>query len=140
MRELKASLERYFDDDLEQVPGDEPYEARQTLAFHRVLQAALAHCERAEKAEVEAGDILAALFQEPESHSMALLRAQGVTRLDVIQYLSHGVSKRAGGGGPEHTPAGAEPGFGEASEVPDDPLAAYASNLTERAAQGKLDP
>ena len=140
LRELKAALERYFDDDLERVPGDEPYEARQTLAFHRVLQAALAHCEHAEKPEVDAGDILAAIFQEPESHSMALLRSQGVTRLDVLQYLSHGISKRAGGSDEMSAPAGAETGFGEAGELPDDPLAAYASNLTERAAQGKLDP
>ena len=142
LRELKAALERYFRDDLESVPGDDPYEARQTLAFHRVLESALSHCERSEKHEVEAGDILAAILQEPESHSVALLRAQGVSRLDVLHYISHGVSKRTAGGGGAETPApaGAEPGFGEPGELPDDPLAAYASNLTERAAQGKLDP
>ena len=60
----------------------------------------------------------------------------------MLQYVSHGVSKRAAGGGGAETPApaGARAGFGEPGELPDDPLAAYATNLTERAAQGKLDP
>ncbi len=90
---LKSALERFFDEDLEEVPGDEPFESQQTLAFHRVLQNALSHCERAEKDEVDAGDVLAAIFQEPDSHAVTLLRSQGVTRLDVLQYISHGVSK-----------------------------------------------
>jgi ATP-dependent Clp protease ATP-binding subunit ClpA len=140
---LKSALERYFRDDLEAMPGEDPYEAEQTLAFHRVLQNALAHCEGAEKEEVDAGDILAAIFQEPESHAVTLLRAQGVTRLDVLQYLSHGVSKARGEGGEDGAgamPAGMEPGIGEPGEIPSDPLAAFSTNLTERAAQGKLDP
>src|SRR5262249_39485270 len=129
-----------FRDDLEQVPGEDAYEARQTLAFHRVLQNAVSHCEGAEKDEVDAGDILAAIFQEPESHAVTLLRAQGVTRLDVLQYISHGVSKARGEGGegPASMPAGE--GFGEPGELPADPLAAFSTNLTERAAQGALDP
>jgi ATP-dependent Clp protease ATP-binding subunit ClpA len=72
---------------------------------------------------------------------VTLLRAQGVTRLDVLQYISHGVSKARGEGadGPASMPAGGE-GFGEPGELPADPLAAFSTNLTERAAQGKLDP
>jgi ATP-dependent Clp protease ATP-binding subunit ClpA len=138
---LKGALERYFREDLESVPGDDVYEAQQTLAFHRVLQNAVTHCENAEKDEVDAGDILAAIFQEPESHAVTLLRAQGVTRLDVLQYISHGISKARGdtGTGPG-MPAGAEPGLGETTEMPADPLAAFSTNLTERAAAGKLDP
>jgi ATP-dependent Clp protease ATP-binding subunit ClpA len=138
---LKAALDRYFRDDLEQMPGEDVYEARQTLAFHRVLQNAVSHCEGAEKDEVDAGDILAAIFQEPDSHAVTLLRAQGVTRLDVLQYLSHGVSKARGegGDGPASIPAGGE-GEGLPGELPADPLAAFSTNLTERAAQGKLDP
>jgi ATP-dependent Clp protease ATP-binding subunit ClpA len=138
---LKAALDRYFRDDLEQMPGEDEYEARQTLAFHRVLQNAVTHCEGAEKDEVDAGDILAAIFQEPDSHAVTLLRAQGVTRLDVLQYLSHGVSRARGedGDGPAGLPAGGD-GFGEPGELPADPLAAFSTNLTERAAEGKLDP
>jgi ATP-dependent Clp protease ATP-binding subunit ClpA len=139
---LKSALEKFLADDLERVPGDEPVDTRQTLAFHRVLQHAVTHCENAEKAEVDAGDLLAALFQEPDSYAVTLLRSQGVSRLDLLQYVSHGISKRRDGES-EGAPAG--PGMGdgmggEAGELAADPLTAYASNLSERAAQGKLDP
>ena len=69
IRALKAALERFFAEDLESVPGDESFEALQTLAFHRVLQGAVRHCEGAQKEEVEAGDLIAALFQEPDSYA-----------------------------------------------------------------------
>jgi ATP-dependent Clp protease ATP-binding subunit ClpA len=142
LAQLKAALEKYFAEDLEEVPGDEEFDPQQTLAFHRVLQGALAHCEGAEKDEVHAGDVLAAIFQEPDSHAVTLLRAQGVTRLDVLQYISHGISKaREGNGGgdaPSGTPAGFE--LGGEGELPADPLAAFATDLTARAAEGRLDP
>jgi ATP-dependent Clp protease ATP-binding subunit ClpA len=142
VRGLMAALERFFADDVESVPGDEPFEARQTLAFHRVLQSAVTHCEGAEKEEVDAGDLIASFFQEPDSYATTLLRAQGITRLDVLHYVSHGISKLTGdtGEGPAGAPAGAEPGPGEPGEVPVDPLEAFCTALTERAAQGKLDP
>jgi ATP-dependent Clp protease ATP-binding subunit ClpA len=142
LRELKRSLERFFADDLEAVPGDDPVETQQTLAFHRVLQHAVVHCENAEKTEVDAGDVLAALFQEPDAYAVTLLRSQGVSRLDVLQYVSHGVSKLTGhqneAGEPPVSPDMGE--MGEPGEVPADPIQAFASNLTELAAQGKLDP
>ncbi|HZO08656.1 MAG TPA: ATP-dependent Clp protease ATP-binding subunit ClpA [Myxococcota bacterium] len=138
---LRAALERFFRDDLETVPGDEAFDARQTLAFHRVLQHAVRHCESAEKQQVDAGDLVAAIFQEPDSFAVGLLRSQGVSRLDVLQYVSHGISKLGAGGGSEalRQPTGAD-GPGEAEGVPADPLAAFATDLTARAAQGKLDP
>jgi ATP-dependent Clp protease ATP-binding subunit ClpA len=136
---LKADLERFFADDVESVPEGESYEARQTLAFHRVLQHAVHHCEGAEKEEVDAGDLLAALFQEPDAYAVTLLRSQGVSRLDVLQYISHGISRlESGGEGEEEF---ADPGdWGEPGEMPSDPLAAFATNLTELAAENKLDP
>ena len=97
------------------------------------------HCEGAEKDEVDAGDLLAAIFQEPDSHAVTLLRAQGVTRLDVLQYISHGVSKRARRGrrtGPRACRPAAT-GSASAGELPADPLAAFATNLTERARAGQ---
>ncbi|MEE8509151.1 MAG: AAA family ATPase, partial [Myxococcota bacterium] len=137
--ELKAALERFFSEDLETVPGDDPFESRQTLAFHRVLEHAISHCESAEKSFVDAGDLLAALFQEPDSYGVTLLRSQGVSRLDLLQYIAHGVSKRTGSESAP-TPAGAEPGWGEATEVPANPLEAFATDLTQSAASGTLDP
>ncbi|TDJ15696.1 MAG: ATP-dependent Clp protease ATP-binding subunit ClpA [Deltaproteobacteria bacterium] len=146
--QLKLALDRFFAEDLEAVPGDEPFEASQTLAFHRLLQNAVSHCEGAEKEEVDAGDLIASLFQEPDSYAVTLLRSQGVTRLDVLQYISHGVSKLTEGPGtegpegPEGTEATAafETGGGEPGELPADPLEAFCTNLTERAAEGQLDP
>ncbi len=139
---LKAQLRRFFADDLETVAGEGPVETHQTLAFHRVVQHALQQVENAEKEEADAGDLLAALFQEPDSHAVALLRAQGVTRLDVLKFISHGITKVPG-----ETISGSDPagdsaiGAGEPDEdLPADPLVAFASNLTERAAQGQLDP
>jgi ATP-dependent Clp protease ATP-binding subunit ClpA len=142
---LQSELERFLKEDLDAEPEGEPVETAQTLAFHRVIQAALAHADNAEREEVEAGDLVAALFQEPESHAMELLRAQGVTRLDVLKYVSHGISRlpdpearrqmpgEPGGGG---RPAGME----EEDEEIDDPLSAFSVELCERAREGKLDP
>jgi ATP-dependent Clp protease ATP-binding subunit ClpA len=139
---LKQALERFFQQDLESLPGDEPIETQQTLAFHRVLQNALTHCEGAEKEEVDAGDVIASIFQEPDSYAVTLLRGQGVTRLDVLHYLSHGVSKLTGGGpvpDSEDDPDAFEV-TGDSDEVPVDPLQAFCTPLSERAEQGKLDP
>jgi len=150
---LKRELQRFFDQELDVLPEGEEG-TRQTLAFHRVLQHALHHAESAEKDEIEAGDLLAAIFQEPDSHAVALLRQQGVSRLDVLRYVSHGISKLGAGGGPGYPRAEGESptggagapagrpgaGGGDELEMPEDPLAAFATNLSERAAAGKLDP
>ena len=139
---LKQALERFFQQDLESLPGEEPIETQQTLAFHRVLQNALTHCEGAEKEEVDAGDVIASIFQEPDSYAVTLLRGQGVTRLDVLHYISHGVSKLTGGGSvpdSEDDPDALE-FTGDSDEMPVDPLQAFCTPLSERAEQGKLDP
>jgi ATP-dependent Clp protease ATP-binding subunit ClpA len=142
---LTSALQRFFEEDLEPVESSEetePAEIAQTLAFHRVVQGALAQADSAEKDEVEAGDLLAAIFQEPDSHAVSLLRLQDVTRLDVLRYVSHGISKL----GPEPDgEAAAEPAIGrgiaaaEEGEVAD-PLQAFALDLTGSASRGELDP
>ncbi len=90
---LTAELDTFFEEELEKLPEDAREETAQTLAFHRVLQSALQHAESAEKEEVSAGDLLAAILQEPDSHAVNLLRQQDVSRLDVLRYVSHGESK-----------------------------------------------
>ena len=134
--QLKAELARFLEEELEHDgDGEASTEIPQTLAFHRVMQRALQHAESAEKPEVEAGDLLAAVVQEPDTHAVTLLREQGVSRLDVLAYISHGISKldRGGAGAPSRGPE-------EESEAPVDPLRAFAVNLSERAAAGELDP
>jgi ATP-dependent Clp protease ATP-binding subunit ClpA len=143
---LKRALTRFFDEEVEKLE-EEDGQTRQTLAFHRVMQHAVSHAESAEKQEIEAGDLLAAIFQEPDSHAVALLRAQGISRLDVLQYISHGISKLGAGGEGYARPEAALPSGaprtglpGEEGELPEDPLAAFATNLSERAAAGEIDP
>jgi len=139
---LKRDLERFFDDDMETLPGDDVIETRQTLAFHRVLQHAVDHSDSAEKEEVEVGDLLVALYQEPDSYAVGLLRSQDIDRLDILQYISHGITKSSDGNRMSPMDAGgAMPGMGEGEEgVPADPLEAFATDLTEQAAAGELDP
>lgn len=138
---LRAELERFFEEYVKRS-GDENEEdgegetegPAQTLAFHRVIKAALHNAAGAEKEEVEAGDLLSAILGEPDSHAVELLRAQDVSRLDVTKFVSHGIRKPR---------AGAGAGGGAALEedgAPDDPLSAFATELTVRAAQGQLDP
>ena len=142
---LSQALEKFFDEELEKL-SEEAARLEQTLAFHRVMQSALHHAESAEQEEVEAGDLLAAIFQEPDSHATQLLKAQGVSRLDVIKYVSHGVSKLRGSGAGPAEGAGAGsgpsglPSDGGEEGMPADPLEAFAENLTERAKAGELDP
>ena len=121
---------------------DRAGEPAQTLAFRRVLQTAVLHVQSAGKDEVRAGDILAAILQQPKTDAAEALAAQGVTRLDVLNYVSHGISKvPAADGDPDRRGDGAEAGTGEEGPAAArDPLAAYAVNLTERARAGALDP
>ena len=144
VRKLRTDLELFLKEELEAEPEGESLEVGQTLAFHRVLQAAVSHADSAEREEVEAGDLVAAIFQEPESHAMELLRGQGITRLDVLKYISHGISKLPEGRGEDpREPAGGEArpreAAGDEEEIAD-PLEAFSTDLTERARQGKLDP
>ncbi|HTO06485.1 MAG TPA: ATP-dependent Clp protease ATP-binding subunit ClpA [Myxococcota bacterium] len=148
VRRLKSELAQFLDQEIAAEPGEGPVETGQTLAFHRVIQGALAHAENAEREEVDAGDLVAAIFQEPDSQAIALLRAQGVSRLDVLKFVSHGISKlpesRSGSEAPNGSGAGGSPGRrpmgDDDGEEIGDPLTAFATNLTERASEGKLDP
>ncbi len=139
---LKSDLERFFEEDLDSIPGEEPVDTLQTLALHRVLQHALAHTESAEREEVGISDLLVALYQEPDSYAVTLLRSQDVSRLDLMRFISHGESKLRDAVGAARE--GIDGVVGRTAEdaegPPADPLAAFTTNLTQRAAQGELDP
>jgi ATP-dependent Clp protease ATP-binding subunit ClpA len=134
---LRKELSAFLEESVEHLDLGSKKEPVETLAFRRVLQTAVLHVQSSGRAEVSVGDILAALMQQPQSHAAYLLTSQGVTRLDILNFISHGISKVPMREEPEMAPANpeAEPG-GAAS----DPLSAYALNLTERARDGKLDP
>jgi ATP-dependent Clp protease ATP-binding subunit ClpA len=138
---LRRDLDAYLSHSIEQQKRGDQREPEQTAAFRRVLQTAVLHVQSAQRAEVEAGDICAAILQQPKTYAAQLLAEQGVTRLDVLEYISHGISKTPVPGGPTGAERGAGAGEGdEGSSTARDPLAAYCTNLTERARQGLLDP
>jgi len=135
---LRAELARFLEEGIERYPKGRAREPGQTLAFRRVLQTAILHVQSAGKEEATVGDVLAAILQQPQSHAAQLLAVQGMTRLDVLNFISHGVTKVPRGETDEQSvPAGE--GNDEAP-APRDPLEAYAVNLTERARKGQLDP
>ena len=90
---LRQDLDSFLDRSVEQFPRGRQREPEQTLAFRRVLQTAVLHVQSAGRQEVQAGDVLAAMLQQPKSYAAQLLDAQGVTRLDVLNYISHGITK-----------------------------------------------
>ena len=93
LRQLRIDLDAYLSKSLEQFSRGRNREPEQTLAFRRVLQTAVLHVQSAGRDEVRAGDVLAAMLQEQKSYAAQLLAAQGVTRLDVLNYISHGIGK-----------------------------------------------
>ncbi len=136
---LRRELADYLEQTMQRLPANARRPPQQTLAFRRVLQTAVVHVQSAGKDEADVGDMLAALLREAKSHAVELLTAHGVTRLDVLNFISHGVRKAAVRDAErEGEPAAA--GEQEEERASRDPLAAYASNLTERARAGRLDP
>jgi ATP-dependent Clp protease ATP-binding subunit ClpA len=138
---LRRDLDSYLGEAIEQTRRGETRDPDQTAAFRRVLQTAVLHVQSSQRGEVEAGDLCAAILQQPKTHASQLLADHGVTRLDVLEYIAHGISKVPGAAAPadESRPAGAGVGD-EGSATARDPLAAYCTNLTARARNGLLDP
>ena len=110
------------------------------LGFHRVLQRAILHAQSAEKSEIHGGDLVAAMFREPDSYAAYLLQKQQITRFDVINYISHGISKVAGEREPDLAPDEDEEGEGESARPARDPLEAFTVNLVKQAKEGRIDP
>jgi ATP-dependent Clp protease ATP-binding subunit ClpA len=139
---LRKDLDKFLKDSIEQFPRGQQREPEQTLAFRRVLQTAVLHVQSAGRQEVQSGDVLAAIMQQPGSHAARLLETHGISRLDILNYISHGISKVPLGGTPDdEAPGGVTAGGGEEGPAAArDPLSAYAINLTERARAGLLDP
>jgi ATP-dependent Clp protease ATP-binding subunit ClpA len=135
---LKKSLEEFFDSHLETLPRGLDQEPQQTIGFHRVLQRAVIHAQSAEKKEINGGNLLIAMYREPDSYAIYLLEEQGITRFDVVNFVSHGISKLAAG---EEWPQSEEEHAEE--DKPSQrvkPLEAYAVNLVDKARQGNIDP
>ena len=136
--ELGRELAAYLDKQ-ESVPEGHKLELEQTVAVSRVLRRAAIHVQSAGKKEIDAGDVLAAMFREQDSHAIYLLQKQGVSRLDVLDFISHGIAKQ-----PEDEAAAAEAeaegAGGEGRRKKADALAQYCTSLAAKAKAGKIDP
>jgi ATP-dependent Clp protease ATP-binding subunit ClpA len=143
LRRLTLDLDAYLEQSIEKVGKGREGQPEQTAAFARALQTAVLHVQSAQRESVQAGDLCAAILQQPKTHAARLLMDQGVTRLDVLEYISHGITKTPFGhvADPDGPHSGAPAGAGEEGPATSrDPLGAYCVNLTDRARRGLLDP
>ena len=141
VKELQADLEEFLKENLESMPEEAgEVDPQQTLAFHRVLQRAAAHVQSASKEVIETRNFFVALFREDNSHAVYLLEKHGVTRLDVLNFISHGISKTPSD---EDAAPGSDPGIPDEDNEPrpsKDPLEAFTTNLVQKAKDGDIDP
>jgi ATP-dependent Clp protease ATP-binding subunit ClpA len=140
---LKKKLEKFLDEELEQIPEDEYDDPTLSLGFQRVVGRAAMHVQSSGKEQLEGRNVLVALFAEQDSASLGFLAEDGVSRLDVVNYISHGVSKldeSFSAPGVDDGPGAGEPGAEPGSGKPADPLAAFATNLNAEAEAGRIDP
>src|SRR5580692_3301708 len=150
---LRRKLTHYLDDQVERMPKGEEVSPRYAIGVQRALQRAALHVQSAGRQEITGGNVLVAMFHETESPAIFFLQEQGVTRFDVVNFISHGVSK-AGAENDEdgdeadgkdsverdgHEHEGGDED-GERKMSPSKALKTYAINLAERAAAGKIDP
>ncbi|MBU3055873.1 ATP-dependent Clp protease ATP-binding subunit ClpA [Pseudomonas indica] len=140
LEKLRRDLQEFIDSTTPLIPQhDEDRETQPTLGFQRVLQRAVFHVQSSGKREVTGANVLVAIFSEQESQAVFLLKQQSVARIDVVNYIAHGISKVPGHNEqPDNEDMQDEEG-GEASSA-GHPLDAYASNLNELARQGRIDP
>jgi ATP-dependent Clp protease ATP-binding subunit ClpA len=136
---LRREITAFIDETTPLIPTTEDRDTQPTLGFQRVLQRAVFHVQSAGKKEVTGANVLVALFSEQDSQAVYLLNQQDVTRLDVVNYISHGISKVPGESQEDDAPGEVEETRGEEKEG-SSPLESFATNLNEMARQGRIDP
>ena len=137
VKQLESELRQHLAETVPALaPGDDR-ETQPTLGFQRVLQRSLFHVQSSGKKQVTGANVLVALFGEREAHAAYLLNRQSVTRLDVVNYISHGISKISDGGD-------SQPAAGEEEKAAEQsgksPLESFAINLNRQAEEGRTDP
>ena len=142
--DLRKSLSNFIKDNTPQVAGSDDVDTQPTLGFQRVIQRAIMHVQStgSGKKEVTGANVLVAIFGEKDSHAVYYLHQQGVTRLDVVNFIAHGIKKSDP---PESTkanenPAEAEEGTGGEKNEKASPLEQFTQNLNQMAMDGKIDP
>ncbi|WP_445143716.1 ATP-dependent Clp protease ATP-binding subunit ClpA [Dyella sp. Tek66A03] len=134
---LMRELEKIIAETVPVLPHGDERDTQPTLGFQRVLQRAVYHVQSSGRKEVTGANVLVAIFGEKDSHAVYFLHQQEITRLDVVNYISHGIAKI--GDEPSQSMPGSERDS-EDGEPKGNPLSEYASNLNELALEGKIDP
>ena len=134
--ELRRRLTECIDEQTPLLPDDDETEVQPTLGFQRVLQRAVFHVQSSGKKEVTGANVLVAIFSEKQSQAVYFLSLQDISRLDVVNFISHGLPQVPGEGVDDEV----DPQLESESEPEASPLDKYASNLNELARQGKIDP
>ena len=138
MDDLRRQLSDFVTEHTPVVSGTGEVETQPTIGFQRVIQRAILHVQSSGKKEVTGANVLVAIFGEKDSHAVYFLHQQGVTRLDVVNFISHGISKS---GPVASTPPRQEQGEDHESEVgPGGALESFTLNLNQQALQGRIDP
>ena len=136
---LRREIVAFIDETTPLIPASEDRDTQPTLGFQRVLQRAVFHVQSAGKKEVTGANVLVALFSEQDSQAVYLLSQQDITRLDVVNYISHGISKVPGETPEDETHSESDEARGEEKDS-GSPLESFATNLNEMARQGRIDP
>jgi ATP-dependent Clp protease ATP-binding subunit ClpA len=139
LNELHADLGKFIEENSPLLPEDDERETQPTLGFQRVLQRAVFHVQSSGKKEVTGANVIVAIFGERESHAAYFLSKQNIARLDVVNYISHGIAKVDDEDQDEHGDAHSDEESG-GDDTSTNPLEAYAVNLNEQAELGKIDP
>jgi len=137
---LGTELVAFIDENTPLLSTDDSRDTQPTLGFQRVLQRAVFHVQSSGKKEVSGANVLVAIFGEQESHAVYLLNKHDVTRLDVVNYISHGITKYQDEGAEDALNPSSEDGVGESEAARAKPLDEFAVNLNELAAEGRIDP
>ncbi len=140
MQSLARELSQFIEDSAPKLAEDDEQEIQPTLGFQRVLQRAVFHVQSFDKTEVTGANVLVAIFSEQDSQAVYFLEKQGITRLDVVNYMSHGVSKITDQRESSADPMENADEDGTANEPQQTPLEIYAVNLNDAAREGKIDP
>jgi ATP-dependent Clp protease ATP-binding subunit ClpA len=138
---LRAQLEGFFSEHMDPLPPDSESEVVQTLSVRRVMQRAVWQKQSSGKELVEVGDVIAAMFEEEDSFAVFFLTGHGITRLDVLEYISHGLPHETGPGTDSGGDEGRErPGGKQESTQRKNPLEEFTRELTAKARAGGIDP
>ena len=137
---LRTTLTNYVDNELKSLVVDDGEDARATSSFQRVVQRAVIHVQSSGREEVTGANVLVAIFSERESHAAYFLQEQDMTRYDAVNYIAHGIAKKAGAGEAKAVKGASEDEDKPTVKTGGEALEAYCVNLNEKAKQGKVDP